>query len=71
MCHLETCPVDPTVLEEPITLDSVDGVEGVIEEVLEEVVTEQVKQRLWECVIAVLQRGVQWCVDHLWRRRDV
>ena len=59
--------------EEHITLDVADGVEGAIEEVLEEVMTEQVKQHLWECVVAVLQRGVQWCMDRLqsWRRRDV
>ena len=65
--------MDPTVSEEPITLDVVDGVEGALEEVLEEVMTEQVKQHLWECVVAALQRGVQWLVDRMqsWRRRDV
>ena len=73
MCRLETCPADPTVSEESITLDVVDGVEGALEEVLEEVMTEQVKQRLWECVVAALRHGVQWMVDRVqsWRQRDV
>ena len=46
--------------EESITLDVVDGVEGALEEVIEEVMTEQVKQQLWECVVAALRRAVQW-----------
>ena len=45
MCKLESCPVVPMASEELITLDVVDGVEGVLEEVL----TDQVKQQLWEC----------------------
>ena len=32
--------------------------------------TEQVKQQLWECVVAALQRGVQWVVERVraWRQ---
>ena len=67
MCRLEEPPKAPLAS----LVQEADTVDGALEDVLEEVVTEQVKQRLWECVIAVLQRGVQWCVDHLWRRRDV
>ena len=56
-------PSNPAPSEE----DVVDG----LEEVLEEVMTEQVKQQLWECVVAVLQRGVQWVVERVraWRQR--
>ena len=59
--------------EESITLDVVDGVEGALEEVLQEVVTDQVKQQLWECVVAALRRAVQWTVERVqsWRRREV
>ena len=59
--------------EESITLDVVDGVEGALEEVLQEVVTDQVKQQLWECVVAALRRAVQWTMERVqsWRRRDV
>ena len=62
MCKLESCPVVPTASED--NLDVVDGV-------LEEVLTDQVKQQLWECVVAALQRFVQWGVDRIraWRQR--
>ena len=59
MCQLESSPAVPLASEE--CLDVVDG----IEEVLEEVMTEQVKQQLWECVVAALQRGVQWVVERV------
>ena len=71
MCRLE---VPPTLAsEDAMTVKEVDTVDGALEEVLEEVVTEQVKQQLWACVVAALQRGVQWCMDRLqsWRRRDL
>ena len=47
--------------------DNLDVVDGVLEEVL----TDQVKQQLWECVVAALQRFVQWGVDRIraWRQR--
>ena len=56
--------------KESITLDVV---EGALEEVLQEVVTDQVKQQLWECVVAALRRAVQWTVERVqsWRRREV
>ena len=64
MCRLEEPPKAPlaTVVQEADTVD------GALEDVLEEVVTEQVKQRLWECVVVTLQRGVQWLVDRVTRR---
>ena len=67
MCRLEEPPKAPlaTVVQEADTVD------GALEDVLEEVVTEQVKQQLWECVVAVLQRGVQWLVDRVTRSRGV
>ena len=67
MCKLESCPVMPS---NPAPLVSEDVVDG-LEEVLEEVMTEQVKQQLWECVVAALQRGVQWVVERVraWRQR--
>ena len=47
--------------------DVVDGVQEMVEEVL----TDQVKQQLWECVVAALQRFVQWVVERVraWRQR--
>ena len=76
MCQLESspamvseeCPSAPLASEE--CLDVVDGVEGALEEVLEEVMTEQVKQQLWECVVAALRRFVQWTVERVraWRQ---
>ena len=65
MCKLESCPVVPS------NLDVVDGVEGALEEVIEEVLTDQVKHQLWECVVAALQRFVQWGVERVraWRQR--
>ena len=46
MCKLESCPVVPS------EGDAVDGV-------LKEVLTDQVKQQLWECVLATsLRRDV-------------
>ena len=61
----------PMASEESITLDVVDGVEGALEEIVEEVMTEQVKQQLWECVVAALRRAVQWGVERIqsWRQR--
>ena len=72
MCCLEEPPSVP-IGEEPMTVIAVDTVDGALEDVLEEVVTEQVKQQLWECVVAALQRGVQWLVDRVqsWRQRGV
>ena len=72
MCRLEEPAPSgevPLAIEDPITLDEVDVVEGALEEVLQEVVTEQVKQQLWECVIEALRRGVQWMVERVraWR----
>ena len=71
MCHLEE-PSNPAPLasEEPITLNEVDAVDGALEDVLEEVITEQVKQQLWECVVATLRRFVQWTVERVraWRK---
>ena len=71
MCKLESCPAVPMASEELITLDVVDGVEGALEEVIEEVLTDQVKQQLWECVVAALRRAVQWGVERVraWRQR--
>ena len=70
MCHLESCPAVPLATEEPITLNEVDVVDGALEDVLEEVMTEQVKQQLWECVVATLRRVVQWMVERVraWRK---
>ena len=67
MCRLESWSEAPTVSEESITLDVVDGVEDVLEEVL----NEQVKQQLLECTLDVLRRFAQWCVDRVrqWRQR--
>ena len=61
MCKLESWSEAITVSEESITLDVVDGVE----DVLEEVINDQVKQKLLECTVNVLRRFVQWCVDHV------
>ena len=61
MCKLESWSEAITVSEESITLDVVDGVE----DVLEEVINDQVKQKLLECAVNVLRRFVQWCVDHV------
>ena len=60
-------PSNPAPLASEECLDAVDG----IEHVLEEVMTKQVKQQLWECVVAALQRGVQWVVERVraWRQR--
>ena len=74
MCRLEEpAPSEevPLAIEDPITLDEVDTVDGALEEVLEEVMTEQVKQQLWECVVAALRRAVQWGVERVraWRQR--
>ena len=70
MCRLEEPPFVPM---SSMTVVAVDTVDGALEDVLEEVVTEQVKQQLWECVVAALQRGVQWLVDRVqsWRQRGV
>ena len=67
MCQPESWSEAPTVSEESITLDVVDGVE----DVLEEVIYEQVKQQLLECALNVLRRFAQWCVDRVrqWRQR--
>ena len=65
MCHLEEPTVAPLASEEPITLNEVDAVDGALEDVLEEVMTEQVKQQLWECVVATLRRVVQWTVERV------
>ena len=62
MCQLESCPAMPSNLVP--TVSEEDVVDG-IEEVLEEVITEQVKQQLWECVVAALQRFVQWVVERV------
>ena len=69
MCRLEEPPT--LASEELISLDEVDVVDGALEDVLEEVMTEQVKQQLWECVVAALRRGVQWVVERVraWRQR--
>ena len=50
-------------------LDAVDG--SALEDMVEEVITEQVKQQLWECMVAALQRVVQWVVERVraWRQR--
>ena len=74
MCQLESSPAmpsNPAPLASEECLDVVDG--SALEEVLEEVMTEQVKQQLWECVVAALQRGVQWVVERVraWRQRGV
>ena len=63
MCQLESCPAVPS------EKDVVDSV--ALEEVIEEVLTEQVKQQLWECVVAALQRFVQWVMERVraWRQR--
>ena len=70
MCQPESCPAVPSnptpmVSEE----DTVDG--SALEQVLEEVMTEQVKQQLWECVVAGLRRFVQWVLERIqaWRQR--
>ena len=67
MCQLESCPTMPSNLVPLASEDVVDG----IEEILEEVITEEVKQQLWECVVAALQRFVQWVVERVraWRQR--
>ena len=61
----EECPSAPLASEECL-----DVVDGALEEVLEEVMTEQVKQQLWECVVAALRRFVQWVVERVraWRQ---
>ena len=58
MCKLESCPVVPS------EGDAVDGV-------LEEVLTDQVKQQLWECVLATSRRLVQWGMERVraWRQK--
>ena len=60
-------PSNPAPLASEECLDVVDGA---LEEVLEEVMTEQVKQQLWECVVAALRRFVQWVVERVraWRQ---
>ena len=65
MCQPEE-PSNPAPLASEECLDVVDGA---LEEVLEEVMTEQVKQQLWECVVAALRRFVQWVVERVraWR----
>ena len=82
MCRLEEPSVAPlaseecfneeestVAIEDPITFNEVDVVDGALEDVLEEVMTEQVKQQLWECVVAALRRFVQWTVERVraWR----
>ena len=70
MCQLEPCPAMPSNLVPMASEeDVVDGV--VLEEVIEDVLTDQVKQQLWECVVAALQRFVQWVVERVraWRQR--
>ena len=61
-------PSNPAPLASEECLDAVDG--GALEEVLQEVMTEQVKQQLWECVVAALRRFVQWVVERVraWRQ---
>ena len=49
MCQLESCPTMPSNL---VPLASEEDVVDGIEEILEEVITEEVKQQLWECVVA-------------------
>ena len=70
MCKLESCPAMPSNLV-PLASeeDAVDG--SALEDMVEEVMTEQVKQQLWECVVAALQRVVQWVVERVraWRQR--
>ena len=68
MCQLESCPTMPSNL---VPLASEEDVVDGIEEILEEVITEEVKQQLWECVVAALQRFVQWVVERVraWRQR--
>ena len=64
MCQPEE-PSAPLASEECL-----DVVDGALEDVLEEVMTEQVKQQLWECVVAALRRFVQWVVERVraWRK---
>ena len=68
MCQLESCSAMPSNL---VPLASEEDVVDGLEEVIEEVMTEQVKQQLWECVVAALRRGVQWVVERVraWRQR--
>ena len=68
MCQLESCSAMPSNL---VPLASEEDVVDGIEDMVEEVITEQVKQQLWECVVAALQRFVQWVVERVraWRQR--
>ena len=70
MCQVGEAPL---ASEEAVTVIEVDTVDGALEDALSEVVTEQVKQQLWECVVSVLQRAVQWTVERVqsWRSRSV
>ena len=72
MCQLESCPAVPSNLVPMASEECLDAVDGVaLEDMVEEVLTDQVKQQLWECVVAALQRFVQWVVERVraWRQR--
>ena len=72
MCKLESCPAMPSNLVPLASEECLDAVDGsALEDMVEEVITEQVKQQLWECMVAALQRVVQWVVERVraWRQR--